>query len=334
MECSKDYALRAKRMEKKRFLQEHFGVAKLLATKAWPCEVHGAQPLDDDKTIRKCYRQMALTLHPDKNKSVGANGTFKLVSQVWTVLSDKAKRAAFDQKCRLWESFKRIIGGIRIPWNSLFDTANLGGKSSEPATQGGLFKLLTGRTDLASGAHTNPTPRPFVPTSYNGLFNSPIGKDIDHMSAISAGHTMSTLLFIETAKLSFFYAEWHFQWTDISFYASGALGLFNRPSVNLKRRHEDSTPLMNEETHFGKTHVVERAVAGSYFHPSWKEEKKGAQNSFDAGKVSAARNSRRNGIRGTSQPKMRNILMEKARKEICKKLHGGRRVLESLMSGR
>ncbi|CAI8603259.1 unnamed protein product [Vicia faba] len=57
------------------------------------------------------------------------------------------------------------------------------------------------------------------------------------------------------------------------------------------------------------------------------------KNSFDAGKVSAARNSRRNGIRGMSQPKMRNILMEKAQKEICKKLHGGRRVLESLMSG-
>lgn len=38
--------------------------------------------------------------------------------------------------------------------------------------------------------------------------------------------------------------------------ASGALGLFNRPSVNLKRRHEDSTPLMSEETHFGKTRVV------------------------------------------------------------------------------
>lgn len=44
------------------------------------------------------------------------------------------------------------------------------------------------------------------------------------------------------------------------------------------------------------------------------------KNSFDAGKVSASGNSRRNGTGDTSQQKMRNILMEKARKEICKKL--------------
>ncbi|KAI5384856.1 hypothetical protein KIW84_071727 [Lathyrus oleraceus] len=58
--------------------------------------------------------------------------------------------------------------------------------------------------------------------------------------------------------------------------ASGALGHFNRPSVNFKRRHE--------------------------------------------GKVSAAGNSRRNGIRDMSQQNMRSILAEKARKVICKKL--------------
>lgn len=34
MECSEDGALRAKKMAEKRFLQDNFGVAKLLATKA------------------------------------------------------------------------------------------------------------------------------------------------------------------------------------------------------------------------------------------------------------------------------------------------------------
>ena len=38
------------------------------------------------------------------------------------------------------------------------------------------------------------------------------------------------------------------------------------------------------------------------------------------GKVSAAGNSRRNGIRDMSQQNMRSILAEKARKVICKKL--------------
>ncbi|KAI5404658.1 uncharacterized protein LOC127078366 [Lathyrus oleraceus] len=449
MECSEDGALRAKKMAEKRFLQDNFGVAKLLATKAralnpnidgiselmatidvyiasekrvgadvnW-YEVLGAQPLDDDETIRKCYRQMALTLHPDKNKSVGADGAFKLVSQAWTVLSDKTKRAAFDQKCRLWESFKRITGGI--PQNSLFDTINLGGKPSEPASRGGLFNAANRKDrDLTSGAHANPTPRPSVSARYSGLFSSDTGKDIDHMSA---AHTNPTPNIPLDKQPSFWtvcsFCRTHYEYftvykncnivcagckkpffasetpppplianasptlraallkqhkfnstglvrnnhvssrtltsagnssgpTSVST-ASGALGHFNRPSVNLKRRHEDLTPLMSEEAHLGKTHV-ERTVAGSDFQPSWKKictgerkvdsdrqgmeaemaSKKGIsstnvsgslKNSFDAGKVSAAGNSRRNGIRDMSQQNMRSILAEKARKVICKKL--------------
>ncbi|KAA8526611.1 hypothetical protein F0562_008186 [Nyssa sinensis] len=39
---------------------------------------------------------MAVLLHPDKNKSVGADGAFKLVSEAWTVLSDSNKRSSYD----------------------------------------------------------------------------------------------------------------------------------------------------------------------------------------------------------------------------------------------
>ncbi|GAU26470.1 hypothetical protein TSUD_294370 [Trifolium subterraneum] len=37
-------------------------------------------------------------LHPDKNKSVGADGAFKFISEAWSILSDKARRAAYDEK--------------------------------------------------------------------------------------------------------------------------------------------------------------------------------------------------------------------------------------------
>ncbi|PKI61716.1 hypothetical protein CRG98_017940 [Punica granatum] len=58
----------------------------------------GVDPRADDDTVRKQYRKLALSLHPDKNKSVGADEAFKLVSQAWSSLSDRVKRAAYDQR--------------------------------------------------------------------------------------------------------------------------------------------------------------------------------------------------------------------------------------------
>ncbi|XP_071728924.1 uncharacterized protein [Rutidosis leptorrhynchoides] len=58
----------------------------------------GVNPNDDDETIRKNYRKLALILHPDKNKSVGADGAFKLLSEAWSLLYDKHKRTAYNQR--------------------------------------------------------------------------------------------------------------------------------------------------------------------------------------------------------------------------------------------
>ena len=58
----------------------------------------GVNPYADDEGVGKQYRKLALMLHPDKNKSIGADGAFKLISKAWNLLSDKAKRVAYDQK--------------------------------------------------------------------------------------------------------------------------------------------------------------------------------------------------------------------------------------------
>ncbi|OVA02596.1 Glycoside hydrolase [Macleaya cordata] len=46
--------------------------------------------------IRKQYLKFALQLHPDKNKHPKAEVAFKLVSEAYACLSDKARRTAFD----------------------------------------------------------------------------------------------------------------------------------------------------------------------------------------------------------------------------------------------
>ncbi|CAA0812980.1 DNAJ heat shock N-terminal domain-containing protein [Striga hermonthica] len=129
MECNRDEALRAKSLAEEKLDNKDFTGAKKFALKAktlYPgldgitqilttLDVYlsaenkisgetdwygllNVSPSADDETIRKQYRKLALMLHPDKNKSVGAEGAFKLISEAWSLLSDKVKRLAYNQR--------------------------------------------------------------------------------------------------------------------------------------------------------------------------------------------------------------------------------------------
>lgn len=139
MECNKDEATRAKEIAEKKFLAKDMVGAKKFALKAqnlFP-ELEGIQqmiatldvyisaetkingeadcygilnvnPQADEETLRKHYRKLALMLHPDKNKSIGAEGAFKHISVAWSLLSDKNKRVQYDEK-------RNRRGGPSIP---------------------------------------------------------------------------------------------------------------------------------------------------------------------------------------------------------------------------
>jgi molecular chaperone DnaJ len=47
--------------------------------------------------IKKAYRKLALTYHPDRNKDPGAEATFKEISEAYAVLSDEQKRSQYDR---------------------------------------------------------------------------------------------------------------------------------------------------------------------------------------------------------------------------------------------
>ncbi|CAN4091782.1 unnamed protein product [Withania somnifera] len=115
MECNKDDALRAKEIAETKFLAKDFlgreSISQMLATLgvhiAAESKVNGdgnfygvlgVSPKADDEAIRKQYRKLALMLHPDKNKSVGAEAAFKHVSEAWSLLSDKNKKTLYDSK--------------------------------------------------------------------------------------------------------------------------------------------------------------------------------------------------------------------------------------------
>ncbi|CAN4087618.1 unnamed protein product [Withania somnifera] len=141
MECNKDEAFRAKKIAERKFEQKDYAGAKKFALKAQALYpgldaltqmlttldvyisaenkisgevdwygVLGVSPSTDDETVRKQYRKLALVLHPDKNKSVGAEGAFKLLSEAWSLLSDKSKRLAYNQR-RSSKGFQQKVPG-------------------------------------------------------------------------------------------------------------------------------------------------------------------------------------------------------------------------------
>ncbi|CAH8335818.1 unnamed protein product [Eruca vesicaria subsp. sativa] len=132
MDCNKEEAIRAKETAKKRFLANDFpgarkfalkaqflnpdleGISRMVATFDVHASAHniihgeidyygvlGINPEADDETVRKHYRKLAVLLHPDRNKSDGAEEAFKFLSQAWGVFSDKGKRAEYDLRRNL-----------------------------------------------------------------------------------------------------------------------------------------------------------------------------------------------------------------------------------------
>ncbi|PUZ45288.1 hypothetical protein GQ55_8G210100 [Panicum hallii var. hallii] len=129
IECNREEALRAREIAVKMMENKDFvGAEKIVlkAQKLFPelenasqlltiCNVHSAAELRvngeldfygilrveegaDEALIRKQYRKLAFSLHPDKNCFVGAEAAFKLVAEAHSVLCDPTKRSHYDLK--------------------------------------------------------------------------------------------------------------------------------------------------------------------------------------------------------------------------------------------
>jgi curved DNA-binding protein CbpA len=88
-----------------------------------PYELLGIRSNATAAEIQQAYRRKAFALHPDRNPSVDAAERFRDVQEAYELLSDNARRQAFDDKRNnqlvddadtaartIWKAY---LGGIR-----------------------------------------------------------------------------------------------------------------------------------------------------------------------------------------------------------------------------
>ncbi|KAL8124350.1 uncharacterized protein LOC141718061 [Apium graveolens] len=160
MECNREEAIKAIKVAELKLQDGDFQAALKLAQKArnmFPgfdeniahvlivCEVHCAAQnneiasekdwysilqnggIVDESTVKRQYRKLALLLHPDKNKVVGAEAAFKLIGEANAFLLDPEKKSMYDRRYR---AFKKNVA-LQSPARQVDrNDRNLGGNGT------------------------------------------------------------------------------------------------------------------------------------------------------------------------------------------------------------
>lgn len=123
-------------------------------------QILGVDRNASEKEIKSAYRKLARKYHPDVNPgNKSAEEKFKEVSEAYEVLSDKEKRAKYDQFGQYWEQARTggPGGGGVGPEGFTFDFGGFGGGRPDFGAAGGfdLFEMLFGeRFRGADGTQT------------------------------------------------------------------------------------------------------------------------------------------------------------------------------------
>ncbi len=93
--------------------------------------------------IKRAYRKLARTYHPDVNKEPGAEAKFKDAGEAYEVLKDPEKRAAYDQLGANWRQGQ----DFRAPpnWDAGFEFSGAGYEGADAGQFSDFFESLFGR---------------------------------------------------------------------------------------------------------------------------------------------------------------------------------------------
>ena len=108
-----------------------------------------------EKEIKQAYRRLARKYHPDVNPGdKSAEEKFKDISEAYEVLSDKEKRAKYDQFGQYWQQVGQPGAGQPPPgWEEGFGTFDFG-SGGFGGGFGDLFDLLFGQGGVRTGTRT------------------------------------------------------------------------------------------------------------------------------------------------------------------------------------
>lgn len=130
-------------------------------------QVLGVSRTSGETEIKNAYRRLAKKYHPDHNKgNKEAEARFKEVQEAYDVLSDKEKRAKYDQFGHAGID-PRFAGGGPTQWStadgtsfdfdSIADLFDFGGRGSG-GRMGSVMEELLRRAGRGGGAHVDASP--------------------------------------------------------------------------------------------------------------------------------------------------------------------------------
>ena len=102
-------------------------------------ELLGVPRNADDAEIKKAYRKLAMKHHPDRNPDdAAAEEKFKDIQKAYAILSDKQKRAAYDQfgHAGVDASMGGGRGGFSDVFEDIFENIFSGGRGQQRQSRG------------------------------------------------------------------------------------------------------------------------------------------------------------------------------------------------------